>query len=231
MRTASLLLVVGWLTISCAKETPETGFQPVGGDGAGASGAGIGTGATGASQGTGATGNGASGPASNSTTVSAGITVNSSSSGDSCIDSGPGEPNETEDDAHNLGTIDDCDGSGSSVSGVLDGPTDVDWYKYTAEDVSFCIVDPTRDISNGPQIRICKYMQCDGNEAVTFDCPSGTTASTSPDGRKGCCGNAGFDIDPQCGGSTLNADNGTIFIRIDNPMGHACRDYTLTYHY
>lgn len=138
------------------------------------------------------------------------------------------EPNETESEAKNLGTIDDCDGSGDSVSGVLNGPDDVDWYRYDGQDAFGCVVGPTRSVTFMMPARICKYVQCSGGGDPTVTCPAGTTGDTSPGGRPGCCASDGFEIDIDCPGVD---DNTTTYIRIDNPNGGECIPYTVAYHY
>lgn len=156
-----------------------------------------------------------------------GSTTTTTSTGPTCMDTGA-EPNETEVTAKNLGTIDDCDGSGDEFSGVLNGPDDIDWYRYNGEDGFGCVVGPSRAVQFMMPARICKFVQCDAGGAPDFSCPAGTTGATSPDGRPGCCHSTGFDMDIDCPGSD---DNAVIYIRIDNPNSGACIPYTVEYHY
>jgi hypothetical protein len=142
------------------------------------------------------------------------------------MDSGPGEPNDTESTAHDLGTIGDADGNGDMVSGVLAGVADVDWYKYTGQDNAGFVVDPTRTVTAG--VRICKFLQCTSG-ATTFTCPSSTMPETSPDGRAGCCGSTGFSIDDlDCTGTA--SDDAVVYVRLDTQT-NICKDYTYAYHY
>ena len=148
-----------------------------------------------------------------------------------CTDIGLGEPNQSEGSAWKLkgDPIDDCDGDGGSITGTL-APGDVDWFYYQGND-ALCVVDPTRSLSQSQGgARLCKYAECVSG-TLTVDCPSGTTTDTSPEGRSGCCGSSGFDIDVNCAG-TIDDDT-LIYIRIDQPGGGAevCNDYTLAYHY
>jgi hypothetical protein len=150
-----------------------------------------------------------------------------------CVDIGLGEPNESEATAWGLqpSAIEDCDGDGDSITGVL-GPGDVDWFVYEGDDTILCVVDPTRTLSQSQGgARLCKYFECiNGN--TDFSCPSGTTDDTSPGGRAGCCGTGGFDVDDlNCTGSL--DEHAFVYIRLDQPAGGAdtCNDYTLAYHY
>lgn len=149
-----------------------------------------------------------------------------------CTDLGV-EPSETEQTAHNLTgqPITDCDSAGGSINGTIDGPSDVDWYVYGATDELACVVDPARtlqSISGG--IRMCKYFECHlGPTVVT--CPIGTTAENSPDGRSGCCGTYGFQVDIDCTDSW--SDDAWVYLRLDQPNApsNSCNHYAVGYHY
>lgn len=249
MRSLALGLTAVVLFVACAKSGP-VGFQnvggtPAGGGGSGGDGSGGAGGAgnhgntggagnagnTGGSGNTGNTGTGGSGNTGNAGTGGSGNAGNAGGSGGSpppCVDTGPGEANETELSSHNLGSITDCDGDGDTLSGVITGPNDVDWYRYSATDSFGCVVDATRGFSASGSLRLCKFVECVSGGGVSFDCPGGTQAATSPGGRPGCCGTAGFDIAPDCAGVD---DDTVVFIRVDDPQGLTCVDYTLSYHY
>src|SRR5262245_7680945 len=128
-RTLLIALAIGGTAFGCAggDEVRRDRFHESGGSGGGDGGyGGAGAAATNSSSGV-----GAQGPTSSS--VGGGSTTNSSSSGSGpsttgaggsppvCNDTGPGEPNDTEATATNLGDIDDCDSSALSVDGVLAG--------------------------------------------------------------------------------------------------------------
>jgi hypothetical protein len=214
--------------VSCGKGPPKPGFEEVGGSGGDSTSTVASTSVSSTHATTGVT-------TSANTTVSSSATstVASSSSGPICNDPGPGEPNDTEPTATSLGAIGDCDDEGDMISGVLDGPTDADWYKIDGNDASsFCVVDPSRSLQSSSPVRLCKFIQCKNGESTNFSCPGGTTPATSPQGRPGCCSMGGFTIgDLGCGGSTLDSDNSTIYLRLDNPQGAACPSYTVAYHY
>lgn len=174
------------------------------------------------------------GPTTSSATTSAATTTASSTTvttgtGDPpCFDTGPGEPNETEDTAYQLAPIGDGDGDEGNVAGILKGDADVDWYVYEGSDNAGATVDPTRELKNITGGRICAFFEC-LNGGDSFTCPAGTTEETSPAGRAGCCGEAPFSVDDlNCSGIS---DDANVYLRVDAPGGSECKEYTLTYHY
>jgi hypothetical protein len=78
------------------------------------------------------------------------------------------------------------------------------------------------------------FAECTlGNTLIS--CPSGSTAANSPVGRPGCCA-TGTVATVDFGTLDLGCDDGNdedaaIYMRIDQPTGNACIDYTLDYHY
>jgi hypothetical protein len=152
------------------------------------------------------------------------------------VDVGIGEPNEKESTAFwvSADPIDDCDGSGDHVSGVIAGPGDVDWFVYGGNDALWpiCVVNPAREFTaDEPELRLCAFFQCLAGDA-DFDCPSGTTDATSPEARPGCCSNDGFEVSGLSCGGTFD-DDAYVFIRVDQPgaSADACSEYVVTYHY
>ena len=223
----ALLLSAGGFA-ACSDDPPDPGFEDGEGGAGGEAQATTGTNATSVTTGTTAT----TGPTATSSAATSTSTSSTTTSTGSlgCNDLGVGEPNNTESTAHDLGTIGDSDSEGGSVSGMVAGPMDVDWYKYLGEDNFGSVVDPTRTLSSSHPVRICKFFQCLDNAANDFSCPNGTTDATSPDGRPGCCGTAGFDVSLSCGSSSLNSDDAWVYIRIDSQQNQ-CVTYTLGYHY
>lgn len=221
-RTPLLSLV---LIAACTTEPPPPGFEGVGGEGASG---GVTTAATTGATSTKATG--ATATKSATATTAAPASNTSASSGEACPDMGD-EPNESEESAIDLGNITDCDDQGGAAVGVLAGPDDVDWFRYHATDETGCSVDPSRSLTAGFAIRLCKFIQCDNAEENDFECPSGTTPEESPGLRPGCCSAGGISFDLTCGGSSINSDNATVFIRLDNPDEYDCVPYMLSYHY
>jgi hypothetical protein len=220
----SLVLITGasaWAGCT-GSDTVGPGFEALPGTG-GSGGESGGSPSTSSASGSGPTGT-ASGSA--SSTGHGGGPSSSGSGGEACSDADPAEANETESAAHDLGGIDDCDGSGSSHQGVL-GAADVDWYKYQGDDTPGCVTNPFREVTGTGAFRFCKYAQCDSGNP-TFTCPDGTSPETSPDGRSGCCGADGFELgDLDCSGTD---DGAWIYMRLDQP-DPPCSAYTLAWHF
>lgn len=148
----------------------------------------------------------------------------------SACDVDPLEPNDDESMPTLLGEISDDDDDGGSVFGTLDGPDDVDWYRYTGDDDILSNVDPARFVKATGGVRLCKFAECEGGVSDTdFECPAETDAATSPLGRPGCCAPAGIALgDANCTG--VLEDNMQVFMRVDQAQG-ACTAYELIYHF
>jgi len=140
------------------------------------------------------------------------------------------EPNDEEAMPTLLGEISDDDDDGGSIFGTLDGPDDVDWYRYTGDDDILSNVDPARFVKATGGLRLCKFAECEGGiEDTDFECPAETEAATSPLGRPGCCAPAGVVLgDANCTG--VLEDNMQVFMRVDQAED-ACTAYELIYHY
>ena len=154
------------------------------------------------------------------------------SSGTTSLDAGqacppdPHEPNDSAAQASDLGEIEDCDGDGLAFAGMLDGPDDVDWMRYSGNDVAFCVVNPARWIEVDAPLRLCKFADChDGGTEVS--CIGATQPAQAPDGTPGCCGSAGFEMGVDCPGQDDDAD---ILLRLDQAEAD-CVGYTLAFHY
>ncbi|MBI4957633.1 MAG: hypothetical protein HY908_36845 [Myxococcales bacterium] len=175
---------------------------------------------------------------STSTTTSTSTSTGTGGVPNNCYDTGF-EPNEGENTAFDLGDLTDCDGTGSSLVGTIDGGNDLDWYFYVGDDTTGCSVDPSRNFGGGAGLRVCAFFECtDTGAALALSCPSDTTAATSPLGRDGCCGAASWSFDPWGFSSDVGCtgtldDRLQVYIRVDEPGADAstCNDYTLDYHF
>lgn len=167
-----------------------------------------------------------------SSSASSSASVGSSSSGGSCEDSGPGEPNESEAKAHDLGTITDDDADAVSVSGVIAGDGDEDWYRYTALDELFGVVDPARSmVQSETGLVLCKYVECaDGLSGTEVTCEDGSSSDVTSAGRPGCCKGSDFGMTIECPGAN---DSATIYLRLLQPSATpaTCNAYKITYHF
>jgi len=137
------------------------------------------------------------------------------------------EPNATEIFATQLGTIDDCDSSGSSVKGVSSGVGDVDWMVFHGTDTFGCSVDPTIQI-NATGVRLCAFALCTAGTTTVQSC-NGATSATSPAGIHGCCTTTAKSVSVQINCSSTN-DSAAIFVRVDQTQNQ-CVAYDVAYHF
>jgi hypothetical protein len=140
----------------------------------------------------------------------------------------------TEDTAYFLGEISDDDDDGGTVMGVLTGPDDVDWFRYDGADEFLNTVDPFRTVVSSAPVRFCKFANCPGEDGISdtnFPCQDGAVATTSPDGRPGCCAESLIHVpDAVCGSSSINDDSMAVWIRVDQAED-ACVTYAFDYHF
>jgi hypothetical protein len=131
------------------------------------------------------------------------------------------EPNDTTATARTLGTIDDCDGSGKSVSGVLSTSSDVDVLTFDGTDSFGCSVNPTVT-ATGP-VRVCIKATCKSGTTEFKSCPKGTPTGTE------CCGTT-VELELNCTGTTSDDAKIAITVRGDG-SSLTCAGYSLAYHY
>lgn len=132
------------------------------------------------------------------------------------------EPNNSEWGAVNLGTITDCDSTGGTIQGNLDGSQDADWFQYVGTDEDYCVVDPL--ISTLNNVQVCIFGACTGGTVL---CLQGVS-TVSPQGMQGCCStNAGGNARLQmiCNGVPAN-----IAMSVTQPL-EQCTAYSFSYHY
>lgn len=139
-------------------------------------------------------------------------------------------PNESEENAVELGNITDDDDDFLAQAGVLAGATDVDWFHLHGADTFGHVSEPTLTILGGMQ-RSCVFLQCDegGVALTTITCPKGTDVAITPQLRPGCCGTASFSItDFGCPGQD---DSLEMWIRLDKPASDVCSEYDFQFHF
>lgn len=149
-----------------------------------------------------------------------------------CMNTDPGEPNDTAATAYAFGPIGCSDSSPGKIYGVLADEGDVDWFVYDGQDEISCQVNPTVGVSVSAGIaRVCAYFACVGSADTDLGaCPLGTSTDQSADGWPGCCGTTDFTVDLNCTG-TIN-DESLVYLRVDDPThGSTCAPYTVTFHY
>ena len=136
----------------------------------------------------------------------------------------PGD--DAEESAKNVGSITDDDGEQFTVSGVLSGAADADWYTFHGKDTFGYVAEPTLTLVEGG-LRLCQFLVCDEGGAVQTEvtCPEGSKLALSPMLRPGCCGATSLAIkDFNCSGQDESA---TMWIRVDKPTIDECTNYEL----
>lgn len=136
----------------------------------------------------------------------------------------PGD--DAEETATDVGDITDNDSQAFTVSGVLSGADDADWYTFHGKDTLGYIAEPTLTLVEGAQ-RMCLFVVCDaGGAALTkLTCPDGSKFALSAMLRPGCCSATTFAItDLNCDGQDESA---TMWVRVDEPTVDQCSNYSL----
>lgn len=237
MRKSALCVVVAALAaLGCGGTPAGAGGGGQGGAITGTGGAITGAGGAGSTSSTTQSSSSASSSStstsSTSTSTSTSSTSTSSSSGATCVNSDPGEPNDSEGAAYDFGTIGCDDDDPGMIYGVLAGPDDEDWYTYIGLDENSCLVNPTHGLTVlAGTARVCAFFACTGGSGTDVGgCPSGTTDAKSPAGRPGCCGSGEFTVDLNCTG-TID-DEAAVYLRVDDPTHQAvCTEYAVSFHY
>lgn len=155
---------------------------------------------------------------------------------DQCIDNG--DPGGSENLATVLPETDDCDNNYKTMTGVMKGAVDVDFYKLSALDKGISLSHPagcsldTDFEAQTAGTELCVFMRCKNStvDAVT-GCESGTP-TTSDIGMKGCCAAAPGHALPQwdCSGIT-DDDSADVFMRVRQINGDRCLPYTVKYRF
>ncbi len=138
------------------------------------------------------------------------------------------EPNDSEVTAYPLGSIDECDTSGSTLSAVSSGTADVDWYEYSGTSTLTCTADPTATI-DAVGLELCIFVICAEGTTTISSCTNGSPA-TSAAGTPGCCTTSTTSMTAQMScSSTTNAAN--VYMRVQQPSSNQCVPYDLAYHF
>lgn len=86
------------------------------------------------------------------------------------------EPDDNDEEtAKSFGDITDNDDDAFTISGILGGAEDTDWYTYHGKDTFGYIVEPKANLLAGG-LRLCQFLVCDAGGAAQSEvtCPAGT---------------------------------------------------------
>jgi hypothetical protein len=152
------------------------------------------------------------------------------SEGDQCIDND--DPGGAENVAKLLPATDDCDDDYKTVSGVMKGGVDVDFYKFSVRDEPvWCSRDTDFEVQTAGT-ELCVFVRCKDStvDAVT-GCSQGVEA-TSDIGMKGCCAAAPGHVVPDWDCSDLwDDDSADVFLRVRQPNANKCLPYKVSYRF
>lgn len=141
------------------------------------------------------------------------------------------EPNNTEENAPNLGDFDDFNPNFETVDGRLPAASDEDWFSYTCDDNALGQVDMAYEMDTNIPVRVCQFIDCDIANNPTVVCPDNSTAETSPNGLPGCCSlQPSLSVEDIDCSPDDNDDSGTIYVRVDMPAQDMCVSYDLGVH-
>lgn len=160
--------------------------------------------------------------------------------GTTCIDKD--DPGSAENVAKVLPPTDDCDDSYKTVSGIANGPVDVDYYMLSATDKGVSTSHPvgckleTDFVNETAGVELCVFARCKNSTVDAVEgCERGTVA-TSDIGMKGCCasgtGANGGQAIPKwdCTGIT-DDDSADFFFRVKQVNSKLCLPYKFRYRY
>lgn len=143
--------------------------------------------------------------------------------GDTCVDKN--DPGSSESAAKALSDTDDGVDDATTITGVMNGSVDVDFYRVKVADTSGSLLQP--DIKTQTLgVELCVFVKCPSGETDLKSCAGGAM-KTSDIGTKGCCGAGPATISPDWNCPGLN-DSGDLFFRV-RPTGNACLPYTFSY--
>jgi hypothetical protein len=140
-----------------------------------------------------------------------------------CAD--PGDPGSSENTAKALPNTTDAQNDAITVSGVLNGPVDVDFYKLSITD------SLTHNVEAATQVKtagaeMCVFVKCPTG-AAEVTCNGGGTPKKSDLGTDGCCATGPSSATPIWNCSGIN-DSATLYFRITQ-TANKCLPYSFSY--
>jgi hypothetical protein len=144
--------------------------------------------------------------------------------GDTCIDNG--DPGGAENVAKMLPNTNDAQNTAISVSGVMNGAVDVDFYKIHVDDQSFHLLQPDIQATSSG-VELCVFVKCDTTGTSNVTCSSPAVAKKSDIGTDGCCATGPASVTPgwNCNSTT---DSATLFFRVKQ-TADKCLPYSFSY--
>ncbi len=146
---------------------------------------------------------------------------------DTCIDKD--DQGGTETTAKALPDTSDADNSVKLVKGTLNGPVDVDFFKFHMSDTFGSLVQADFQIE-ATGVEMCVFVKCDTGTTDVSGCDGGVV-STSSIGTKGCCATGPSKVTPKwdCPGFTDN-DSAQFYVRVKQAQDK-CTSYSWSYRF
>lgn len=147
----------------------------------------------------------------------------------------PADPGGTTGTARALPPTDDCDNNVKPVQGVLSTPVDVDVYKLSTTDKTFCSTDTQFPMSTAG-VQLCVYVHCTNAGVSTTNvtgCTAGQKATDKESGWEGCCVVGPGDPAPayDCAGVT-DDDSADFVLRVSATQSTKdCQAYSFGYEF
>lgn len=148
--------------------------------------------------------------------------------GNTCVDNE--DPGASESLAKQLGETPDSDNSIKTVTGVLNGFLDTDFYTLSVKDTFGSNIDQEfKTTTSG--IEFCVFVKCKSGD-TNFDSCTGGVKTTSSINNDGCCATGPSEATPNwsCGGITSTDDSADFYVRIKQ-TADACTPYQWTYRF
>ncbi len=144
--------------------------------------------------------------------------------GDTCVDNN--DPGSSENTAKVLPDTNDAQNNPITVSGVLNGPVDTDFYKLNVADTFGHLLQPHTQIKTSG-VEMCVFVRCPSGNSSNVTCGGGGVAKKSDIGTDGCCASGPSGATPtwNCGGFD---DSAVLFFRVKQ-TANKCSPYSFTY--
>jgi len=145
--------------------------------------------------------------------------------GDTCVDNS--DPGSSEVTATKLPDTDDGVDTVTTVTGVLNGPVDVDFYKFSLTD-GFSILGTDIQIKTSG-VEMCVFVKCKAGPTTLSGCTGGVKTTAPGTGTEGCCANGPSTVSPDwdCTGFT-DDDSADFFVRVKQ-TADKCTNYSWSY--
>jgi hypothetical protein len=140
--------------------------------------------------------------------------------------SDPNDVGSSEATSKSFSTNDGID-TATSVSGVMNGALDVDYYTGTVADSTFGLLQPSL-VNNTNGVQLCAFVRCSGG-STTVTCAAGSAATSNENGNKGCCVNGAGSLQPTWDCSGTLDETAKVSFRVKSTGSDACLPYSFSY--